>query len=110
MAGSRVAHTGAQHMRRPGWPGVVSRIRGWRNTCGGQDGRESCRAYGGATHAKAMGGRESRRRFVKKAARRWLQAEKCDFGEIQELRLIAMGPILKSGEAGPEVVAGSDAF
>ena len=42
MAGSRVAHTV------------------WRYTCGGQDGRESCRAYGdGATHAEAMDGRES---------------------------------------------------
>jgi len=47
----------------------------------------------------------------KKAARRWLQAEKCDFGEIQELRVIIMDPIcLKSGEAGPKVTAGSDTF
>ncbi len=29
----------------------------------------------------------------KKAFRRLLQAEKCDFGEIQELRFIMMGPI-----------------
>ena len=47
----------------------------------------------------------------KKAARRVLQAEKCDFGEIQELRMINDGPdLLKSGEAGPEAVAGSDIF
>ena len=82
------------------------RMHGWRNTRGGQDGRESCRAYtDGATHAEARMAesrvahtgmaQHTRRPLIgssrvadsaeKKAAHRWLQAEKCDFGEIQEL-------------------------
>ena len=56
MAESRVAHTEmALHTRRPGWPGVVSRIQRWRYTRGGQDGLESCRAYrDGAIYAETM--------------------------------------------------------
>ncbi len=71
-------------------PGILPDFflrHGWRNTRGGQDGRESCAHTGMAQHTRKplIGSSRVADSAEKKAAHRWLQAEKCDFGEIQEL-------------------------